>query len=225
METALVSVARVDGRIIASEFVSGISLESAPRLASLIGLVEKHADAHPGFGPLRALSISTTGTVDDSGTIMSTTSVPAWNGFALGRRLEERFGLPVRVENDINAAAFGEFALRVGEKQLDDGDDLLLVALSRSVLTGLVMGGRIHRGRGFNAGEVGLIVAEGPGPVEGQLEHAAEIIGSAAAVLDPSVIVIAVPMAQLPDAIGEINSHLRESRAAASTPLSFEGHD
>ena len=223
METALIAVARVDGTIVASEFATGISLEAGPRLAELIEIIERHAGAHPDLGPLRALAVSTTGTVDASGTIMNTTSVPAWTGLPLGSRLEDHFGLPVRVENDINCAAYGEFVSRVALGRLADKDDLLLVALSRSVLTGLVIGGRIHRGRGFNAGEVGLIVAEGAELEKGHLARAAEIVGSAAAVLDPSVIVISVPMAQLPEATDEINAHLRDSRAASSTPLSFEG--
>ena len=224
VETALVAVARVDGTIVATELVGDIPLESGDRLAALSAIIERNLATNSAtLGPLRALSISTTGTVDAEGTVMDSTSIPSWTGFPLGGKLGDHFGLPVRVENDINAAAYGEFVLRCSEGQLEDNDDLLLVALSRSVLTGLVMGGQIHRGRGFNAGEIGVIVAEERGPEEGHLSRAADIIGSAAAVLDPSVIVISVPMTQLPDAIGEINAHLRQSRAASSTPLTFEG--
>ena len=223
VESALIATARVAGEILTAELIGDVPKESGDRMAALTALIDRHISEHSGNGPLRALSISTTGTVDADGTVMNSTTVPSWSGFALGRRLSDLYDLPVRVENDINASAYGEFVLRRGEGQLDDGDDLLLVALSRSVLTGLVMGGQIHRGRGFTAGEIGLIVSEGPDPEEGHLAHAAEVIGSAAAVLDPSVIVISVPMAQLPDAVGEINSHLRKSRAASATPLTFEG--
>lgn len=224
VESALVATASLDGEILHAELISGIPKESGDRLAALTAIIDRHTDRQSGtHGQLRALSISTTGTVDADGTITASTTVPAWSGFRLGARLSELYDLPVRVENDINASAYGEFVLRHAEGQLDDADDLLLVTLSRSVLTGLVMGGEIRRGRAFNAGEIGLIVTEGPDPEEGHLARAAEVIASAAAVLDPSVIVISVPMAQLPDAIGEINAHLRRSRADSATPLKFQG--
>ncbi len=224
VESALVTTASLDGRIIAAELAADIPGSAGARLEALISLVERQISAHGGgYGPLRALSISTTGTVDATGTVMESTAVPAWSGFPLGERLTDRFGLPVRVENDINAAAYGEFMLRVSEGRLAETDDLLLVALSRSVLTGLVLGGRVHRGKGFNAGEIGLIVTEEGGPARGHLAHAAEVIASAAAVLDPTVIVISVPMTQLPDAVGEINAHVRAGRSATATPLTFEG--
>ncbi|SHJ40159.1 Predicted dehydrogenase [Tessaracoccus bendigoensis DSM 12906] len=222
--SALICTARLDGRVVTAELISDIPGASGARLEALTLLIERHIAAHtPLCGPLRAMSISTTGTVDDTGTVMESTAVPDWSGFDLGRRLSAAFGLPVRIENDVNASAYGEFVLRVAEGRLDHTDDLLLVTLSRSVLTGLVMGGRIHRGKGFNAGEIGLIVTEGAGPEKGHLSHAAEVIASAAAVLDPTVIVISVPMTRLPGAVGEISDHVRASRAVGATPLSFEG--
>lgn len=75
---------------------------------------------------------------------------------ALTRRLNGRGGsrpVPVRLENDLNAAALGAAHLR-GE---DDGD-LAFLALGTGLAAGLVLNGRLHRGVGGAAGEIGHLV-------------------------------------------------------------------
>jgi glucokinase len=83
----------------------------------------------------------------------------AWRDVHLKAHLEERLGLPVVVENDANAAAWGEFAFGAGE----DIDDLLLVTIGTGVGGGIVLGGRLHRGGFGVAAEVGhlRVVPEG----------------------------------------------------------------
>lgn len=75
---------------------------------------------------------------------------------ALAARLNGRSGsalVPVRLENDLNAAALGAAHLR-GE---DDGD-LAFLALGTGLAAGLVLDGRLHRGVGGAAGEIGHLV-------------------------------------------------------------------
>ena len=66
----------------------------------------------------------------------------AWRDVALKAELEERVDLPVVVENDANAAAWGEFAFGAGH----DVDDLLLVTVGTGVGGGLVLDGELYRG-------------------------------------------------------------------------------
>ncbi len=75
----------------------------------------------------------------------------AWRDLDLRADLEERLGLPVVVENDANAAAWGEFRYGAGE----DVDDLLLVTVGTGVGGGAVLDGRLYRGAFGVAGEVG----------------------------------------------------------------------
>ncbi|WP_406708237.1 ROK family protein [Tessaracoccus caeni] len=223
-ESAVVASARLDGTVIAAELVDVVPVEGRRRLAALIGLIRAHQENLPSdAGPVRAVAISTTGPVDGAGTIINSVAVTDWSGFPLGQVLSERLGLPVRVENDINSAAYGEFSVRHSAGTLGDSADLLFVALSRGVLSGLVLRGELHRGQGFTAGEVGIVVTGGSGPEHGHLSRAAEVIASAAAVLDPSVIVLSLPMTELPDAIAEINGYLASTRTPGATPLIFEG--
>jgi len=74
--------------------------------------------------------------------------------------LRSRFGLPVGVENDGNAAALAEWRLGAGR----GAQDLVMLTLGTGVGGGLVLGGRLYRGWA----ELGhmVVVAGGP-PCDG----------------------------------------------------------
>lgn len=74
-------------------------------------------------------------------------------------------------------------------------------------MTGLVLGGQLHRGTSFNAGEVGIRFGGVGSEEDGKLDRITHSIGAVAAVLDPSVIVIFTP-ADGEDATAEIVTHL-----------------
>jgi len=75
----------------------------------------------------------------------------AWRDLDLKAELEARVHLPVVVENDANAAAWGEFAFGAGK----DIDDLLLVTVGTGVGGGIVLDGNLHRGAFGVAAEIG----------------------------------------------------------------------
>ena len=67
-------------------------------------------------------------------------------------------GVPVRVENDVNAAALGAAHL------LGLGADLAYLALGTGVAAGVVLDGRLRRGFRGGAGEIGHVPYEPSGP-------------------------------------------------------------
>lgn len=73
-----------------------------------------------------------------------------------GGPLRQRFGVPVGVENDGNAAALAEWRLGAGRGV----DDLVMLTLGTGVGGGLVLGGRLYRGWA----ELGHVVVEAGGP-------------------------------------------------------------
>ena len=75
----------------------------------------------------------------------------AWRDLDLKADLEARIGLPVVVENDANAAAWGEFTYGAGH----DVDDLLLVTVGTGVGGGLVLEGALYRGAFGVGAEIG----------------------------------------------------------------------
>ena len=219
--SALLAVARLDGEIIDTDHRSEVSVDSSARFTTLLDLISKHITEGTA-GPPLAIVVSTTGTVDLDGRLMRSDAVPQWEGFALGRELSQRLHLPVRIENDVNASAFGEFALRCGDGSLQPTDDLLLIALSRAIVTGLVMGGKLHRGNRQNAGEVGLRIIDESGLASGNLARAAESIGTVSAVLDPACIVLSLPNRESPGILAEIIDHLRINRESSAAELNLQ---
>ncbi|MBW6437094.1 ROK family transcriptional regulator [Actinoplanes hulinensis] len=71
----------------------------------------------------------------------------------LRAELTDRIGVPVLVENDAAAAALGEFWSRRVSRDQTFG----CVYLSTGIGAGLVFGGALHRGAGFDAGELGHV--------------------------------------------------------------------
>lgn len=68
--------------------------------------------------------------------------------------LEKAAGIPVLLENDVNAAAKAEFRAR----GMSDGDDLIYLMLGGGVGAGIILDGKLRRGRNFSCGEVGYMV-------------------------------------------------------------------
>jgi glucokinase len=75
----------------------------------------------------------------------------AWRDEPLGRDLSRLTGLPVTIENDANAAAWGEFRYGAGR----DVDDQLMITVGTGVGGGVIAGGRLLRGGYGVAGEIG----------------------------------------------------------------------
>ncbi len=104
-------------------------------------------------GTLRAVGVGSPGIVEADGTIRLSTALPGWTGLPLGDRLRRSFRCPVLVENDANAAALGEHwsGAAVGS------GDVVYVMAGLSPGAGSLIGGRLHRGFGGAAGEIGAL--------------------------------------------------------------------
>ncbi|WFB06210.1 ROK family protein [Streptomyces sp. LX-29] len=102
---------------------------------------------------LRAVGVGTPGIIEADGTVRLGTALPGWTGLALGERLGRSFRCPVLVENDANAAAVAEHwkGAAVGS------DDVVFVLAGLSPGAGSLIGGRLHRGFGGAAGEIGAL--------------------------------------------------------------------
>ncbi|WP_128377057.1 ROK family transcriptional regulator [Streptomyces cavernae] len=104
-------------------------------------------------GSLQAVGVGTPGIVEADGTVRLGTALPEWTGLQLGERLQRSFKCPVLVENDANAAAVAEHWKGAGV----DSDDMVFVLAGLSPGAGSLIGGRLHRGYGGAAGEIGAL--------------------------------------------------------------------
>ena len=104
-----------------------------------------------GRHTVEAVGVGAAGYIDKSRSVVMFAPNLAWRDLDLRTELESRISLPVVVENDANAAAWGEFRYGAGE----DVDDLLLVTVGTGVGGGVVLDGRLHRGAFGVGGEIG----------------------------------------------------------------------
>ncbi|MGW7578502.1 ROK family protein [Streptomyces sp. NPDC054765] len=102
---------------------------------------------------LRAVGVAGPGIVETDGTVRLSTALPGWTGLPLGERLRRSFRCPVLVENDANAAAVAEH----WQGAATDSDDIVFVLAGLSPGAGSLIGGRLHRGFGGAAGEIGAL--------------------------------------------------------------------
>ncbi|MDR1735758.1 MAG: ROK family protein [Oscillospiraceae bacterium] len=70
--------------------------------------------------------------------------------------IAQRTGAPVLIENDVNAAVYGEFSCH-------GIPDLAYINIGSGVGMGLVLGGELRRGPTFTAGEIGIMPYTDPG--------------------------------------------------------------
>lgn len=98
------------------------------------------------------VGVSTAGEVDArTGVIRLSDNIPGYTGLNPRQILEGELGLPVAVENDVNAAAAGEFAFGAAR----DEQDFLMVSYGTGVGGAVYTGGRLYRGRAGSAGSSG----------------------------------------------------------------------
>jgi predicted NBD/HSP70 family sugar kinase len=102
---------------------------------------------------LWAVGVGSPGIVEADGTVRLSSALPGWTGLPLAERLRRSFRCPVLVENDANAAAVAEHwkGVAVGT------DDVVFVLAGLSPGAGSLIGGRLHRGFGGAAGEIGAL--------------------------------------------------------------------
>lgn len=98
-----------------------------------------------------AIGLGTPGPIDTTtGSIITTANLPFRN-YSVTRPLEERFNIPVFLDNDANVAAIGEwmFGAGVGYK------NVIYLTVSTGVGGGAVLNGRPYNGSTSNALEIG----------------------------------------------------------------------
>ena len=124
-------------------------------LAELDAMVEELLD-----DSIAALAFGIPATIDQrSGRAITAANLPL-EDFPFRDRMRERFGLPVGIDNDANAAAIAEWAIGAGQGTTN----MVMLTLGTGVGGGLILGGRPFRGSVGAAAELGHIVIEHDGP-------------------------------------------------------------
>ena len=130
-------------------------IPTPPDDPSALARVLAEAIDGPG-GPPAAVVIGIPGPVDYSaGVPLMLPNLPDWEGHVQASRLEAELGLPVVLANDADLAALGEYAYGAGR----DSIDMVYVTVSTGVGAGVVLGGKLVRGR-LSLAEIGHTIID-----------------------------------------------------------------
>jgi len=111
-----------------------------------------------------AVGVGSPGPVDTArGVVLQTPNMAGWKNVPVTAVLRKKLRRPVRLENDANAAAYGEF--RCGAAR--GTSDMFLLTLGTGIGGGIVLGGRLFRGTSDTGAELGHIIIQGGGRVCG----------------------------------------------------------
>ena len=92
----------------------------------------------------------------NTGTALFVSNLKGWDGFHLAGELVQRFGVHAVVDNDVNAAALGEFRYGAGK----GSHSLVYYTLSTGIAAGFVLDGKVWRGFNHAAGELGYFIPD-----------------------------------------------------------------
>lgn len=123
---------------------------------------------------IKAVGIGSPGPLDPyEGVIIEPPNLTGWVNVPLVKMLEEKTGIPVKLENDANAAALAEATLGAGK----GAKSVFYVTVSTGVGGGYVNNGELISGAQGNCGEIGNMIVnpspdayQGPGLNKGALE-------------------------------------------------------
>ena len=140
-----------------AEAVVATALRTVERMMQLAG-VEASAFSSIGIGIPGAVDGAT-------GRVAHAVNL-GLEGLDLGRRLSDRLGVDVRVENDVKAAALGAHHL-LGVADGIRAHSMAYLNLGTGLAAGIVLDGRLLRGRHGVAGEIGHVPVDPSGVVCG----------------------------------------------------------
>jgi len=148
-ETFRGAVLDLDGLILERAELPLAGAVGADATSTVIALVDSLVAA--ATLPVLGIGVGSPGVVDLAGVVLSAPNL-GWSSEPLQEILTARFGLPVLVSNDANAAALAEHSFG------DADSDMMLIKVGHGVGAGLLLDGTPLFGSRFAAGEIGHVV-------------------------------------------------------------------
>ena len=106
------------------------------------------------------IGIGTPGLADEDGKVFLAPNLPNWDNLNLKQIFEEKFSIPVKVENDANAITWGEYKFGAGQ----GCSNLICITLGTGLGGGVVLGGKLLRGLQYSGVEIGHVPIYYDGP-------------------------------------------------------------
>ncbi|HEX5835168.1 MAG TPA: ROK family protein [Pyrinomonadaceae bacterium] len=153
---SLIRAALVDehGRVIERVETQVSSENIVPQLATIAG------DLRPALGTVAALGVALPGLVNrQTDRVVDPRGMPALMVEDLHGELTRATGLRVEIENDANAAAYGEFKVGAGR----GSSNLFYIMIGDGIGGAIILDGKLWTGASGFAGEVGHITIDSEG--------------------------------------------------------------
>ncbi|MEU9834139.1 ROK family transcriptional regulator [Streptosporangium sp. NPDC048047] len=184
----LAALADLNGEVVAVERVAVDGGAPAPER---LGLAERTAlacvdGAGVPRGRVWTVAAGTSGIIDRSGRVSLSIVLPGWTGVDLAAVAGRWLGCPGLAENDANLALLAEH----WRGSAQHASDVVYLLVGHRTGAGVLIAGRLHRGRGGGAGEIGALrqVAWESGSVELTRDAAADEVFVAAGAGDPGAL-------------------------------------
>ena len=109
---------------------------------------------------LAGIGIGSPGLVNKEGVVFSAPNLPEWTNVPLKKIFEQKYELPVVIENDVNSITWGEFLFGAGKGT----NSIICTTLGTGLGGGIVMNGKLLTGSSYSAMEIGHITIDYKGP-------------------------------------------------------------
>ena len=167
----LAAIGSADGNVLAEIERPTLPADPLGQMTSVIAALL--ARAHATAAQVAQVVVGVPGAVGSDGHVMQSPHVQFQPDRSFADALSSSVGIPVIADNDVNIAAFGEYASRPERA----GGHLAFVALGTGIGTGLIMDGVLLRGAHGAAGEIAGMPYRGL-PVAGQADNTYEAVMS-----------------------------------------------
>jgi glucokinase len=101
-----------------------------------------------------SIGIGVPGLVDaERGIVFDVMNIPSWKEVPLQKRMQERYHLPIFINNDANCFALGEYYFGKGKGY----NSVIGLTIGTGLGSGLILNKKLFAGKNFGAGEFGMI--------------------------------------------------------------------
>lgn len=103
---------------------------------------------------VNAIGIGVPGLINEErGIVFDVLNIPSWKEIPLKHLMEERYEVPVLINNDANCFAVGEYYFGKGV----EGESMVGLTIGTGLGSGIILKGKLYSGKNCGAGEFGMI--------------------------------------------------------------------
>lgn len=148
-----------EGRVLAKSSVPTEAASGPEHGVSQMAVVARQALAHANLEleQITAVGLATPGTMDiPQGMLLDPPNLPGWQNFPVRQKVQDAVGRPTILQNDANAAAYGEY----WAGSASHADSLVFFTLGTGLGGGIIVDDTIVQGEHSHGSELGHTIIE-----------------------------------------------------------------